>query len=352
MKLPWPTDKLPPIESFLKHPGVRTIRHGDLLLFNYTEKQNFSGVWDDVTMAARGLIADIHGNIVAWPFGKFFNAGQTVTINGVEWTAPSMTNECRQREKLDGSLIIGFRYDDDNWRMITRGSFHSQQAQYAIEISDQFYRFSSDQTVMFELVGPRNRHVIKYEHDALYLLGWRDGVDSLVYIPEMWGYYGFRIPQDWTEDESEGFVAIHPDGTMVKHKTDYYLESVKAIGALRHFAEAWQDGTHAAAIEKMPAHYAAVARTHAAALDAAYAARLHYLMDAVPKSFTARGDFARWVNANAAPIDRHAYFAISDYMGIGVASKGFSAVASAVRHIVASESDLASIQLGGVSDCS
>jgi RNA ligase len=44
-----------------------------LTIWNYTEKVQYEGLWDDVTLQTRGLVTDDKGNVVARPFRKFFN---------------------------------------------------------------------------------------------------------------------------------------------------------------------------------------------------------------------------------------------------------------------------------------
>ena len=44
-----------------------------LTIWNYTEKVQYEGLWDDITLMSRGLVTDDKGNVVARPFKKFFN---------------------------------------------------------------------------------------------------------------------------------------------------------------------------------------------------------------------------------------------------------------------------------------
>ena len=44
-----------------------------LTIWNYTEKVQYEGLWDEVTLACRGLITDDTGTPVVRPFKKFFN---------------------------------------------------------------------------------------------------------------------------------------------------------------------------------------------------------------------------------------------------------------------------------------
>lgn len=45
-----------------------------LTIWNYTEKVQYEKLWDEVTLACRGLVTmDETGEVVARPFKKFFN---------------------------------------------------------------------------------------------------------------------------------------------------------------------------------------------------------------------------------------------------------------------------------------
>jgi RNA ligase len=45
-----------------------------LTIWNYTEKVQYEGLWDEVTLKCRGLITEnTSGKIIIQPFSKFFN---------------------------------------------------------------------------------------------------------------------------------------------------------------------------------------------------------------------------------------------------------------------------------------
>ena len=43
-----------------------------LTIWNYSEKVQYEGLFDDITLQTRGLVTDDKGNVVARPFKKFF----------------------------------------------------------------------------------------------------------------------------------------------------------------------------------------------------------------------------------------------------------------------------------------
>lgn len=65
------------IQDFYNHPNVQSREWNDLVLFCYTRECQFDGLWDEVTMSARGIIFNkVTGEVVARPFIKFFNASE------------------------------------------------------------------------------------------------------------------------------------------------------------------------------------------------------------------------------------------------------------------------------------
>ena len=53
-----------------KHPDY------DLYTLNYTRTAQFERVWNEYTLMCRGLVIDGDYNIIARPFGKFFNLAE------------------------------------------------------------------------------------------------------------------------------------------------------------------------------------------------------------------------------------------------------------------------------------
>jgi RNA ligase len=147
-----------------EHPSL------PLTIYNYTPRCQFSGSWDDVTEACRGLIVDAAGEIISRPFRKFFNYStltrpETMPEN-FPATVPTIT------KKMDGSLGILYRYDGE-WAVATRGSFASDQAKWATkwfrETLDNFI-WPYGWTPLVEIIYPENQIVVKYDWADLVLL--------------------------------------------------------------------------------------------------------------------------------------------------------------------------------------
>jgi RNA ligase len=93
---------------------IENIGYDGLRLYCYSNSCVYDDGWNDITLLARGLILDPESKrIVATPFPKFFNVGESKT------TIPDLPFETL--EKIDGSLIILF-WHNDKWRCATKGS--------------------------------------------------------------------------------------------------------------------------------------------------------------------------------------------------------------------------------------
>src|SRR4051812_9325678 len=109
---------------------IRVQHHPTLPLHiaNYTEKAQYEHVWNDVTLNCRGLIYDDNNRIVARPYPKFFNYGDTDNTGPLDLDASIIAVD-----KLDGSLGILYPTPDGP-AVATRGSFTSDQAVHATEL--------------------------------------------------------------------------------------------------------------------------------------------------------------------------------------------------------------------------
>lgn len=146
-----------------RHPGL------PLEIYNYTEKCQFDGGWNEVTLACRGLIADGQdGTVLARPLPKFFNHGQPGAAVG------ALDEPVVVTDKADGSLGVLY-HDGDAWAVATRGSFASDQAVHATDVLRARYAdFEPPDglTVLVEIIYPANRIVLDYgDLDDLMLLG-------------------------------------------------------------------------------------------------------------------------------------------------------------------------------------
>jgi len=213
-----------------KHPTL------PLRIYKYTPQTTFKKDWDDVTLASRGLIVNQEtGEIVARPFGKFFNYNeQSVPVE-------LMRGPISVTEKLDGSL--GISYEGENGLEITTaGGFTAPQAAHATKVYRERYEGNwspdPDKTYMWEIIYPENRIVVDYgDEDDIHLIGAvdkRTGVSVPVSQVTEWKWKRAEEHTNLKDINSvvgsdersnhEGFIVHYTDtDTRVKFKHAEYL---------------------------------------------------------------------------------------------------------------------------------
>lgn len=207
-----------------KHPAA------DLYIYNYAPKAQYERVWNEWTLACRGLILDARHGVVARPFQKFFNLQ--------EHPPHEIPNENFEVfEKMDGSLGILYWLGGQPF-IATRGSFGSEQSQRATRMlhahyAHTFAQLDKDKTYLFEIIYPGNRIVVDYgDREDLVLLAVIDnasGHDEP--LPEIGfplvrrydGISGLDALKTLQEDNREGFVIRFKSGFRVKVKFDEYV---------------------------------------------------------------------------------------------------------------------------------
>ena len=175
--------------------GIYTNHHPQYLnLIQFSYDQIESPKDHPIVRECRGIILDScnNWNVVAYPFNRFFNYGEGYA-DEIDWTT------ARVQEKVDGSLIIMYHYDD-KWHVATRGSIDASGTvgDWKKVGTDQPWTFKdlfwaaanfwltdrlekldhlNDFTLMFELTSPLNRIVCDYTKmdikDALDGMGSR-----------------------------------------------------------------------------------------------------------------------------------------------------------------------------------
>ena len=236
---------LPQLEEMVEQGYVsrRLHREHPYAILNYTDKAQYDNLWNDVTRQCRGLIYRLGDEeIIARPFKKFFNYGQA-GADGIGLDEPAYVTD-----KMDGSLGIAYRTPDGGLAIATRGSFHSEQAEWATawlrynlapSDLDRLARWSATYTDLFEIIYPENRIVVNYGERA-----------ELVYLASVHVHFGEvdrfsrnAVPTADTpllagslrkaleiepRENAEGVVVMTPDGRAVKLKQDDYLVKHKA----------------------------------------------------------------------------------------------------------------------------
>lgn len=253
-------------------------RKRTLTIINYTEKAQFDNVWNEVTRQCRGLVIDKYFNVLARPFDKFLNYTEA---DNVWLDEPAIVTD-----KMDGSLGIIFcdnktAYGDHwktsrpsgvtnavhyepwrpSWSVITRGSYDSEQAQFArkwLQDKLKYYDLDPAWTYLVEIIYPENRIVVNYgDRKELVWLGARNIESGLVRrSPSQWEWLGsetevFPYSSLRTALEcpprtnAEGYVVYFPRiDYRIKLKQDDYVALHKIVTGLteRRVWENMKDG--------------------------------------------------------------------------------------------------------------
>ncbi|MEH0417880.1 T4 RnlA family RNA ligase [Streptomyces sp. B21-083] len=227
-----------------------------LSIYTYSRAAQYERAWTTATIRCRGLIADdLTGQIIAWPFEKFFNVGEHA--QGNEYAPPLPEGEPFEvYDKVDGSLGILFHYND-RWHAASKGSFISEQAQWAQRwIDDHDTRaLWPGTTYLAEIIYPANRIVVDYgQREDLVLLGAfdHDGTEiplttasvewlELGSVVRTWGALPLakllelaetnRTPagDETTGMASEGYVIRYASGLRAKAKLAEYVRLHKVL---------------------------------------------------------------------------------------------------------------------------
>lgn len=207
-----------------KHPEL------PLYIYNYSPKAQYDRIWNEVTLACRGLILNENYEIIARPFVKFFNWGEQENQ-----IIPDESFEVF--EKMDGSLGILYWADDKPF-VASRGSFASTQAIKATELLYSKYQNTLDKldkgkTYLFEIIYPQNRIVVDYgSMEALVLLAVIDtqtGEDlpleeiGFPIVKRFDGIKDLDKLKTMEEANKEGFVIQFKSGLRYKVKFEEYL---------------------------------------------------------------------------------------------------------------------------------
>lgn len=206
-----------------------------LRLYCYTDETVYSRLWHETTMLARGLILDIDKQeIVATPFPKFFNYQEVASLpehiaNDIG-VSDFVTFPFDVFEKLDGSLIIIF-YHNGKWQAATKGSFSSQQAQWAQGILDgaDLGELLPGVTYLAEAIYPENRIVVNYgDFCGMKLLAAYDthgtefSYDTLTALAKSLGWgiakrHSFETIQELLDNSDQ--LSCQEEGYIVRSKT-------------------------------------------------------------------------------------------------------------------------------------
>lgn len=212
----------------------------NLVIYNYTPQAAYSRTWNDVTETCRGLVVR-DGVVVGRPFRKFYRYDEVMELPQGKFTA---------YDKADGSLGIGYIAPDGRAAIATRGSFHSEQAEWGTEwlrarpdlLAEVEHCISGGFTPLFEIVYSENRIVLDYgDFSGLILLAAihiETGQDAI--LSEVMSHWTGRTVEKWENEtfeslmakpsfNREGYVLLYGDGTRIKVKFDEYVRLHKIL---------------------------------------------------------------------------------------------------------------------------
>jgi len=222
---------------------VGTGEHAGLEIYSYTRQCYYGKLWNPTTTIARGLVlAPAEQRLVAVPFPKFFNYGETGplrTMRPFEVTA-----------KMDGSLGIAFHWRGE-WHVATKGRLDSSQAQWAEARLRALNTVALDPEItwLFEAIfrDPNSDTVIRYDFENLILLsgfnrwtGEEISPSTRAATAAALGVPVVEILSDVTlealieqarvlDEKHEGFVVRFGNGERIKIKGDRYCEIARLI---------------------------------------------------------------------------------------------------------------------------
>jgi RNA ligase len=210
----------------------------ELAILNYTDRCQFDQHWTDVTRRTRGLIYNREtSEIVARPFAKFYNYGDTTNTGDLSPDAPILS----AHNKWDGSLGIRYRQPDGRYAIATRGSFTSDQAIHATSLlhaQPEGLPIPIDgQTDLFEIIFPGNRIVLDYgDMDALMFLGAVEHASGDFYPVRRRDEPNAKTLREIIElpsrENAEGWVVWLDPQRAVKFKQEDYLALHRIVSSL------------------------------------------------------------------------------------------------------------------------
>lgn len=221
----------------------------DLAILNYTPAAQYDShlQWGPEMNNCRGFIYNANnGVVIARPYKKFWNLNDERHPETLEQNLPSGLPLVT--DKLDGSMGIVFPYDG-KFHVATRGSFHSEQANWATSWLRSNYPhldLPDDSTVITEILYKENRIVIHYDWEGLIVTGiirintgeewsrpdaevWAQN-NRLQIVPKFEKTLVECAKENATNQE--GYVLTYPNGLKVKVKFDEYVRLHRILTGL------------------------------------------------------------------------------------------------------------------------
>lgn len=207
---------------------------------------------DLIRRECRGLIFDHEGNLMSRPFHKFFNVNEKTET---QERYVDVTNRHVIMEKMDGSMIRPLIINGE-LKLATKMGITDVAANAETWLRNHrnyknleeilVENVKSGITPLFEWVSQKNKIVLEYEDDLVYL-GSRVNFTGRYFKDSSCATYftacpeygsvdtglGEYIANARTKQYREGDILRFDDGHMVKIKNDWYVRIHKILDAVR-----------------------------------------------------------------------------------------------------------------------
>jgi hypothetical protein len=213
-----------------------------LKVWKYTRDVFFKNRWNEDPMLVeyRGLVTDMKDRIVSYPFTKCFNLGENGTTVDPE-------REVICPRKVNGFMGVATWYNGE-LLISTSGTLDSDFVGYAKEYIKDIPKALEMYTFMFEIVHPKDPHIVPEEVGA-WLIGVRrkqfgSGLLSERMLDDIAERYGFKRPEVWKGKFKDLPLDVQHEGYMVRDaETGETLCKIKSKHYL--FTKFWMRGKKA-----------------------------------------------------------------------------------------------------------
>lgn len=242
-------------EAFFITKTVNPVTGTAFWMFNY-RLPSYTDFQLPSALESRGIMFEMNGNepvsLSSMPMFKFFNLHENPDVMGLNLDMVE-----RIETKADGSLISTY-VDSGSVFLKTKGSLTSDQAVASykwIQEPSQADMWNSLQhltlmgyTINMEWTSPRNRIVLAYQEDGLFILNIRNNQTGVIYssLKDLQSVCDFNVShleKYWIDSVDlstvnksdfvnqidkmcgiEGYIVKFKDGKWVKVKTEQYRE--------------------------------------------------------------------------------------------------------------------------------
>jgi len=178
--------------------NIKVSRKDDMYLYNYNDKHKVPKD-HPVLVKCRGLVIREDGEVLCYPFDRFFNYFEK-ECKELDWNSAEILS------KEDGSLVNCF-WKDNHWEITTRGSFYpnNSDTNFAELFKEHFKgwdKLTNEKICwIFELVTKKNRIVKWYDHEGVYLIGARS-LDDI--------FFGYEFCNDFLDLLAKRLGVLRP----------------------------------------------------------------------------------------------------------------------------------------------